>query len=44
MAKFPEVYHIKEWKQVRGFVIARSYGLCERCKLKGIIKAGKEVE
>lgn len=43
MAKYPEVYKDKEWKKSRSFVITRSNGLCERCKKKGKVKAGKVV-
>jgi len=43
MAQYPEVYKDKRWKPARKTVITRSNGLCERCKLKGKIKAGKIV-
>lgn len=43
MARYPEVYKDKRWKPSRKTVITRSNGLCERCKKKGKVKAGKIV-
>lgn len=43
MARHPEVYQTKEWRQTRKAVIVRANGLCERCKPKGKIVKGKEV-
>jgi len=43
MARFPDVYASREWKQVRRYIISRAYGLCERCKRNGKVRAGKEV-
>lgn len=43
MARHGEIYKTKEWKKVRQYVIARSNGLCERCKKRGKIVPGKIV-
>ena len=43
MAKHPEVYNRREWHKVRAAVFTRANGLCERCKKKGLVKAGKIV-
>ena len=37
-AKFKPFYKRKAWKDVRGFVLDRSHGLCERCLEKGTVK------
>jgi len=44
LARYSKIYKSLEWKLVRRFVIARANGLCENCKLKGIVKSGKEVD
>lgn len=44
MARYPEIYKTKEWKQARKAVIVRAKGLCERCKAKKKIVKGKEVD
>jgi len=44
MARHPEVYKNKQWPKSRAYVIARANGLCELCRPKGIIKAGREVD
>lgn len=44
MARFAEIYDTAEWERVRQYVIIRANGLCERCKVRGIIKPGKEVD
>lgn len=31
-------YHSKAWLNVRGLVMERSHGLCERCMAKGVVK------
>ena len=33
-------YHSPEWKHCQAEYVKRAGGLCERCKQKGIIKAG----
>ena len=36
-------YNGKAWKHTRALYIASVFGLCERCKAKGILKPGKIV-
>ncbi|APM39408.1 HNH endonuclease [Clostridium kluyveri] len=43
MARHNDIYKAKEWEKVRGYVIGRANGLCERCKAKGKIVPGKIV-
>ena len=44
MARHSEIYKTAEWESVRSYVIVRANGLCEKCRGKGIIKPGKEVD
>jgi 5-methylcytosine-specific restriction endonuclease McrA len=43
MARHPEIYKTKEWREARKYVMTRSNGLCERCKKKGKMVPGKIV-
>ena len=36
-------YHSAEWKRCQAEYVKEAGGLCERCKLKGIISAGEIV-
>lgn len=36
-------YHSKEWLKCRAGYIASVFGLCERCRVKGILTKGKIV-
>ncbi len=40
---FDFFYQSWEWKQLRAYKFTKENGLCERCRAKGIIRAGKEV-
>lgn len=44
MARFPEVYRDPQWEPARQACISKALGLCEECKHKGKVKAGKEVD
>ena len=41
--KYNSFYNSVEWRQLRARKFAEADGLCEECKKKGIIRAGKEV-
>ena len=43
MGRYKSFYKTKKWQEVRKYVIARDLGLCQKCKRKGKIKAGKQV-
>lgn len=43
MGRYKSFYRTKKWQEVRKYIIARDCGLCQSCKRKGIIKAGKQV-
>jgi len=36
-------YHSQEWKRCQGGYVKKAGGLCERCREKGIIRAGEIV-
>ncbi len=41
--KYDSFYQSSAWRTLRTYYFGLANGLCERCKKKGIVRAGKEV-
>lgn len=41
--RYQEFYNSKEWKMLRNYKFGLANGLCEKCKEKNIVRAGKQV-
>ena len=41
--KYQDFYNSAEWKALRNYKFAEAYGLCEKCREKGIARVGREV-
>ena len=41
--RYQEFYNSSEWKALRNYKFAQVDGLCEHCRAKGIVRAGREV-
>ena len=41
--KYKDFYNSSEWKALRNYKFGMAEGLCELCRKKGIVKAGREV-
>lgn len=41
--KFDSFYQGEAWRRIRAKKFSEACGLCERCRARGVIRAGKEV-
>ena len=41
--RYQKFYNSPEWKALRNYKFGMADGLCENCKKKGIVRAGREV-